>query len=126
MLVTKPMAADLDLLALHRWAPARYPVLPESTSSGLAAAGAQGRWDLLLATSGESLQLAPDGTTRDHAGNAFEGDCLSALDMQWRARPTQREEPRWPFRGGWALFLGYELAAQVEPVLRLPNAPGRL
>ena len=31
-----------------------------------------------------------------------------------------REEPRWPFRGGWALLLNYELAAQVEPVLSLP------
>ncbi len=37
-----------------------------------------------------------------------------------------REEPRWPFRGGWALFLTYELAAQVEPVLQLPQAEGAL
>ncbi|MFQ5487823.1 MAG: aminodeoxychorismate synthase component I, partial [Gammaproteobacteria bacterium] len=29
-----------------------------------------------------------------------------------------------PFQGGWFLFLGYELAAQVEPVLRLPLAMG--
>ena len=126
MLVTTPLAANLDLLALHRLAPARYPVLLESTSSGVAAAGAQGRWDLLLATNGESLQLAADGITRDHAGNAVDGDFLSALDAQWRARRTQREEPRWPFRGGWALFLGYELAMQVEPVLRLPPAQGDL
>ena len=31
-----------------------------------------------------------------------------------------------PFRGGWALFLAYELAAQVEPSLELPPAPGPL
>ena len=37
-----------------------------------------------------------------------------------------RDEPRWPFRGGWALFLAYELAAQVEPVLALPAAGGGL
>jgi anthranilate synthase component 1 len=34
--------------------------------------------------------------------------------------------PELPFRGGWGLFLAYELAAQVEPVLRLPPAPGPL
>src|SRR5690606_36683549 len=32
----------------------------------------------------------------------------------------------WPFQGGWALLLGYELGAQVEPVLRLPSAAGAL
>jgi anthranilate synthase component 1 len=31
-----------------------------------------------------------------------------------------------PFRGGWALYLGYELAAQVEPSLRLPAFRGGL
>ena len=31
-----------------------------------------------------------------------------------------------PFRGGWGLFLAYELAAQVEARLRLPLAPGPL
>ena len=126
MLVTRPLAANLDLLALHRLSPTRYPVLLESTSSGVGAVGAQGRWDLLLASNGESLQLASDGITRDHAGKGFDGDFLSALDARWRTEFIPREEPRWPFRGGWALFLGYELAAQVEPVLRLPPAPGRI
>ena len=122
MLATRPLAPDIDLLALHRLVPACYPVLLESTSSGLAQAGAQDRWDLLLVANGESLQLAADGITRDHAGNIVGGDFISALDMQWQAQRTLREEPRWPFRGGWALFLGYELAAQVEPVLQLPDA----
>ena len=121
MLVTRPLVPDFDLLALHRLAPARYPVLLES-----AAGGAQGRWDLLLATNGESLQLDADGVTRDHAGNAAAGDFLAALDEAWQSQRTAREEPRWPFRGGWALFLGYELASQVEPVLRLPHAVGEL
>ena len=31
-----------------------------------------------------------------------------------------------PFRGGWALFLAYELAGQIEPVLRMNVAPGPL
>ena len=36
------------------------------------------------------------------------------LVTHWRAQRTPREEPRWPFRGGWALLLAYELAQQVE------------
>jgi anthranilate synthase component 1 len=122
MLVTRPLPVAIDLLDLHRFAPARYPALLESVASGTA----QGRWDLLLASNGQSLSLARDGVTRREHGEAVEGDFLSALDRAWRAQRTTREEPRWPFRGGWALFLGYELAAQVEPVLQLPPALGVL
>lgn len=122
MLVTRPLAADTDLLALHRRAPRRYPVLLESSAHGTA----QGRWDLLLAANGESLQLGVDGITRDERGMPVDGDFLSALDAAWRGLRCAREEPRWPFRGGWALLLGYELAGQVEPVLRLPPASGAL
>jgi anthranilate synthase component I len=123
MLVTHPLAPDIDLLALHRLAPRRYPLLLESSAAGTA----QGRWDLLLVANGESITLGADGITRD-AGDVSTGtaDFLSTLDRAWQGQRTPRDEPRWPFRGGWALFLGYELAAQVEPVLALPPAQGRL
>ena len=120
MLITRPLPLDTDLLALHRAAPARYPLLLQSVAHGTA----QSRWDLLLATSGESLQLARDGTVRDAFGAAVEGGFLDALDATWQAQRLPREEPRWPFRGGWALFLAYELAAEIEPVLQLPDADG--
>ncbi|TKR32935.1 aminodeoxychorismate synthase component I [Luteimonas gilva] len=122
MLVTRALPPDTDLLALHRHAPSRYPLLLESAASGTA----QGRWDLLLAASGESLTLHRDGKTRCGDGSAAGEDFLAALDEAWRRERISREEPRWPFHGGWALFLSYELAAQVEPVLRLPAAPGAL
>ena len=122
MLVTRNLAPGADLLALQRLSPRRYPLLLESSAAGTA----QGRWDLLLVANGESLALDAGGKTRRHDGSVAEGDFLAALDAQWRACRLPREEPRWPFRGGWALLLGYELAAQVEPVLRLPPAPGRL
>ena len=110
MLLTRGLATGLDLLDLHRSAPARYPLLLESAAAGTA----QGRWDLLLAANGESV--------RAREGERF----LEALDREWRARRIPREEPRWPFRGGWALYLGYELAGEIEPVLSLPPAPGAL
>ncbi|WP_407352354.1 aminodeoxychorismate synthase component I [Luteimonas sp. R10] len=122
MLITRPLPPDTDLLAIHRLAPPRYPLLLQSVAHGTA----QARWDLLLLASGPSLRLDPDGTTRDAAGAPVDGGFLDALDARWRELRLPREEPRWPFRGGWALFLGYELAGQVEPVLRLPAAAGAL
>ncbi|QDH70513.1 aminodeoxychorismate synthase component I [Marilutibacter alkalisoli] len=120
MLLTRQLAPGLDLLALHRTDPARYPLLLESSAHGTA----QGRWDMLLVGRGEGLWLGTDGTTRDSGGRVLGNDFLSALDCAWAAERVPRDEPRWPFRGGWALLLGYELAAQVEPILRLPEADG--
>jgi len=122
MLVTRALSPDTDLLALHRHAPSRYPLLLESAASGTA----QGRWDMLLASSGDSLTLHRDGIVRRHNGGIVGNDFLAALDAEWKRVRIPREEPRWPFHGGWALFLSYELAAQVEPVLALPDAPGTL
>ena len=120
MLRFHPLPPETDLLALHRQAPARYPLLLESVASGTA----QGRWDLLLATDGSGLQLGDDGITRDLAGAAHEGTFLDVLDSHWRQARVAADEPRWPFHGGWALLLDYELAAQVEPVLELPQRGG--
>lgn len=113
MLATRSLGADTDLPALQRLAASRYPLLLESSAAGTA----QGRWDILLAADGGAIELARDGA---------QDDFLDALDAQWQAARLPREEPRWPFRGGWALFLAYELAGQVEPVLDLPTAPGRV
>jgi anthranilate synthase component 1 len=121
---TRILPADIDLLDLHRLDPARYPVLLEAT-------GAHGQWDMLLAHEGGALALHADGLVRDHAGAAHAGGFLDALDAAWQAARTGTEHASadadgLPFRGGWALLLGYELAAEVEPVLQLPRAPGGL
>ena len=117
MLQVHPLPASVDLLALHRHAPARYPLLLESVASGTA----QGRWDLLLATDGDGLRLDADGVTRDLAGQPRPGTFLQVLDAAWRQERSDLADPRWPFAGGWALLLDYELAGQVEPVLALPR-----
>ncbi len=119
MIRSCPLPSDTDLLALHRHAPSRYPLLLESVASGTA----QGRWDMLLAASGQGLQLRSDGTTCTLSGEPLAGSFLEALDTQWREYRIARDEPRWPFRGGWALLLNYELASQIEPVLQLPSGP---
>lgn len=121
-MLTQPLPASFDLLDLHRLDPARYPVLLESS-----AAGAHGRWDMLLAHAGEGFALHRDGVVRTLGGEAVEGGFLDVLDAHWQAaRGTPDADAALPFRGGWALLLGYELAQQVEPVLRLPPSPGAL
>jgi anthranilate synthase component 1 len=92
-----------DPLALHRFNPARYPVVLESTADG----SRNGRYDIVLAFPGDELRRpAPD------AGRPF----LAELDAAWRSR-RQGQAPAGapPFRGGWFVFLGYELRAEVEP-----------
>ncbi|MEN1958167.1 aminodeoxychorismate synthase component I [Luteimonas changyuni] len=138
----RALAHGLDLLALQRRAPARYPLLLESVASGTAL----GRWDMLLVADGARITLGRDGSTRRSDGTPAEGtsaedvpadgtlagstpagdDFLRTLDADWGALRRPRAPSPWPFQGGWALLLGYELGAQVEPVLRLPPAPGVL
>ena len=136
MPVLRELPSGLDLLTLHRRAPARYPLLMESVAHGTA----QGRWDLLLAADGGSLRRDADDVLHDGIDAAADvtkpssttlGSFLDALDARWRTAadiedPLSPDALPLPFRGGWALFLAYELAAEVEPTLRLPRAPGSL
>jgi anthranilate synthase component 1 len=108
-----------DLLPLAAANPQRYPCLLESAASG----GTQARYDVLLALPRDALMLGADGRVRDAAGNDCGSDFLDALDAAWRRERVARDAfARLAFRGGWAVFLGYELAAQIESRLRLPAA----
>jgi anthranilate synthase component 1 len=130
-MLIRALPPGTDLLRLQSADPARFPLLLESVAGG----NALSRWDLLLATNGEGLRLEADGRTRRLDGSVVAGDFLSALDADWRANAAPRDTPAGnpgandealPFRGGWGLFLAYELAAQVEARLSLPRAPGPL
>jgi anthranilate synthase component I len=120
----QPIVAEIpdpgDLLALHRLAPTRYPFLLESAAAGTA----QGRSDVLLGWPGASLVLDRDGRLEGPGADGGH-DFLAALDRWWRRQRIPATHP-WPLAGGgWFLYLGYELAGQVEPVLRL-DAPRAL
>jgi anthranilate synthase component 1 len=99
----REIAGPGDLRQLHRDYPARYPFLLQSTASG----GSLGRYDILFAYPGDTL-IAGD-----------EPCFLEALDEQWRALHVAEQDDDLPFRGGWFLYLGYELAAEIEPGLTL-------
>jgi anthranilate synthase component 1 len=117
----------LDLLNLHARFPQRYPVLFESA----ARAGAQGRHDILFAHCGQALWKDAGGRLlwSGHSGHEGGGQSfLDALDDWWRAlriaAPAAGGAGRsGSFSGGWAVFLGYEMAAEAEPSLQLPSSP---
>ncbi len=104
------------LLALHARDPARYPALLESAATG----AALGRFSLLLGAPGERLLL--DDRSRLTGPGRGERFC-ERLDDWWRTAPGAAPPGPWPFGGGWLLYLGYELAGEVEPTLRLPPSP---
>ncbi|MBT8143644.1 MAG: aminodeoxychorismate synthase component I [Gammaproteobacteria bacterium] len=111
----------LDLRLLHARNPQRYPVLLESAASGTP----QGRYDILLALPVSQLLL--DSSGKLHGGDSGGSDFLSELDRQWQAEraPSIPGMPKpVPFISGWFLFLGYELAAQIEPRLNLQKPAG--
>ncbi|MBI1195863.1 MAG: aminodeoxychorismate synthase component I [Gammaproteobacteria bacterium] len=110
-----------DLLALRRLRPERYPCLLESVARG---DGGEAAYDILFAFPEDRLVLEDlHSLERIHADGRrcpeSEADFLAALD-RWVAREpsaVDSEAVDLPFRGGWFLYLGYELAAQVEPGL---------
>jgi anthranilate synthase component 1 len=104
-----------DLLASAAAFPQRYPCLLESVVRGTA----QSRYDILFAFPLDSLTLHADGRLVDAAGEVAHGRFLDALDAAWQAERLPASGDELPFHGGWALLLAYELAAQIEPTLRL-------
>jgi len=107
-----------QLAARH---PLYYPLLLDS-----AATGPLSRTSLLLAAPSAALWLDRDGRLGAQGMTPHGTGFLEALENWWRAErppPAGGERATGPFSGGWALFLGYELAGEIEPHLALPPAP---
>jgi anthranilate synthase component 1 len=103
---------------LNQEFPDRYPFLLQSTAHG----GELGRFDILFGFPGEALCLEKPGQLTGRAG-AAPGGFLTSLDEWWTEERAGSSNSALPFTGGWFLYLGYELAAEVEPSLRLHNDP---
>jgi anthranilate synthase component 1 len=102
------------LAALH---PQRYPVLFDS-----AADGPLSRTSILVAEPRASLWLDSSGRVGAEGITPRGSDFLTALENWWLAERLPATGRRFPFAGGWALFLSYEAAQEIEPQLRLPNS----
>ena len=107
--------SSCDLPGIATALPESYPYLLDS-----AAPGPLSEYSLLLRTSGELLSSHSDGGLRGPGDSA---GFLSRLnDWYQQEKETSAENTSWPFCGGWFLYLGYELAAEIEPVVKFPAA----
>lgn len=98
--------------------PERYPVLFDS-----AADGPLSRTSILVAEPRAALWLDPDGKVGAEGFAPRGDDFLSALENWWLSeRLPAPVTQTFPFVGGWAVFLSYEAAQEIEPLLRLPRS----
>jgi len=104
------------MLELHARDPERYPAFLDSAATG----GPLGRFSILMAAPGARLALSRDyGLEGPGTGSTF----CERLNGWWRDENGSAPPEPWPFSGGWFLYLGYELAGEVEPTLHLPSSP---
>jgi len=102
-----------QLLAVQSRNVKRYPVLLESAAASLGG----GNHDILMAFPGERLTLHARHGLQVPAGlQSSTANFLQALDQWWRQLYVT-EDSELPFTGGWFIYLSYELAAQIEPML---------
>jgi anthranilate synthase component 1 len=120
-ILVQELAIPAELLRiLPARSPHDFPLLFDSATHG-----PLGRWSLLAAyPSGQLLQWG-DGTRRalGDAPAAVAGeDFLAAFERWWQRESPLPIEAGLPFTGGWCFYLGYEIAAEIEPGLGLPAA----
>lgn len=111
-----------DLLSLQRGQPDDFPFLLQSAIAD-ASQHATARYDILFAFPSDALQLRTDGRVLLDGIETESTDFLQQLDRIWQqaANHHRSRESDVPFCGGWFLYLGYELAEQIEPRLMLPR-----
>jgi len=110
-LIIKALSTIPDLLALHANNPERYPHLLSSNKTAITGDDNHNiaRFDILFA--------CPQQTITSNAKNFLE-----QLDAEWNKNSQPVESSGLPFTGGWFLYLGYELAGQIESALVLPES----
>jgi len=97
--------------------PQRYPFLFDS-----AAEGPLSRTSILVAGPRAALWLNANGELGGDGWVPRGATFLEALENWWLAERTEPAGAGLPFAGGWAVFLSYEMAQEVEPRLALPRA----
>ena len=100
--------------------PQRYPALLDS-----AVAGPLGKLTILAAQPQAAMWATAQGQVHGHGVEPRAGKFLEALELWWRhsAHHAATPHPGAPFAPGWVVYLGYEMAADIEPHLSLPPTP---
>lgn len=115
-----PLDYPVNGAALNRSFPERYPYVLESTASS---ATENTRYDIIFAYPAETL---PWETVR-HNNEGDKQDFLAQLNEHWKKAAQDKViSCDLPFSGGWFVYLGYELAQEIEHRLHLPKTQGNL
>jgi len=116
--LTAPDTGKSRITDLYRAKRDTYPYILAST-----ARGNNSRFDILFAHPQQSLEIYEKDKSEIDPG------FLDSLDSWWlQDRIDTADEANspsldsLPFTGGWFIYLSYELAAEIEPVLDLPPA----
>jgi anthranilate synthase component 1 len=121
-LITAVSVTGASLRTLASLQAERYPVFFDSAAQGPLA-----RFSLLAAAPGAAMFRDAHGALIGQGMTPAAGGFLDNLEawFQRDAAPQRDERPKpFPFIGGWIVYLGYEVAAEIEPRLRLPVAGG--
>ena len=116
----RSFSAEFEPLDLVEQFPEFYPGLLES--GGAQSAGLSARYDILPFASGEHLLL--DANRQLMGPHAGDQGFLHALEEWWKslAVAAAPAPTHLPFTGGWLVYLGYELASEIESRLALPRS----
>jgi len=119
-LISRVQVPGAALRTLAATRPAQCPVFLDS-----AAHGPLTRYSMLAFEPGAWLVRDAAGGLSSSGMQIGPGGFLDNLGA-WLRRESQPRDPGkpLPFLGGWLVFLAYEIAQEVEPVLRLPPAEG--
>ena len=102
--------------------PERYPALLDSVAEG-----PLGRRSILAAAPREALWLDRSGRQHSMGVPIEAGGFLDSLERWWLRERDVGSSPaagECPAYGcGWVVFIGYEMAQEVEPTLSLPPTP---
>jgi anthranilate synthase component 1 len=105
-----------DLFDLAENSPDRYPFLLENSGETTEL----GSFDILFAFPGSQLICRSDGSLMLDGVEQRKEQFLTRLDaiyQQHRKNDLSADHHSLPFCGGWFLYLGYELVAEIEPIL---------
>ena len=115
-LITAVPVPGSALRTLSTRKPGQFPVLLESAAQGPLA-----RYSLLAFEPSASLVRDARGALRAEGTTLVPGGFLDNLQAWFTREAVAREGGRsLPFISGWIVYLGYEIAAEIEPTLQLP------
>lgn len=122
--VTREIRESYDLLPLHAGNPLRYPYLLESVVQSVG----RSRYDILFAFPNDRITLDAHYRVSLNGQPKADSTFLVELDRAWQAERAESipQPERYPFYGGWFVYLGYELCAEIEPKLGQHSSDGGL